>query len=140
MPGLSACVETGGIASSLCSRAYLPQPISISSATSKRFRTRACGGAFASQPGTCCWWRCWESSAAARACGIWNATPEGEGFAYATATTACSQRLWSLSSGGRLPIQPFATSSSTSMWPLSELRSATGQSPRSQMAQLISTS
>ena len=29
LPGLSAWVEVGGIASSLCSRAFLPQPISI---------------------------------------------------------------------------------------------------------------
>ena len=29
LPGLSAWVEVGGIASSLCSRASLPQPISI---------------------------------------------------------------------------------------------------------------
>jgi len=29
LPGLSACVEVGGIASSLCSKAFPPQPISI---------------------------------------------------------------------------------------------------------------
>ena len=52
----------------------------------------------------------------------------------------CSQRLFALISGGRLPIQPSATSSITWMWRLFALRSATGPSPSSQVAQLISKS
>jgi len=33
---------------------------------------RGCGAGCAFQPGICCWWRCWESQALARACGIWS--------------------------------------------------------------------
>ena len=83
LPGLRAWAEIGGITSSLCREAQPLQPITIWSATSRRFQIPACGGAFASRPGICCWWRCWASTAskkavsrvADRACGIWNALP-----------------------------------------------------------------
>lgn len=51
------------------------------------------------RPGISCWLRCLGSLAAARAFSIWNA--------LSSATTARSQQLWVLSSGGRPQIQLF---------------------------------
>ena len=33
---------------------------------------RACGVGCVFRPGICCWWRCWASRAAAKACEIWS--------------------------------------------------------------------
>ena len=132
LPRLSAWVEVGGIAPSPCLKALLLQLISISSATYGRSPIRGCGAGFDFLPGICCWSRCWESRAAARACGIWNALP--------SVTTLCSPSCWASSSGVRRRIPRSATSSTRWMWRLSALPFVTERLPRSQAGQWISTS